>query len=75
MATMLAEVYDAFLEAGATQVKARAAAEAVAGYENRFSTLEQRMTKLEGKVDLLTWMIGAVFAMNVAILVRLLTLG
>jgi hypothetical protein len=33
MTTMIAEVYDALLEAGASEEKARKAAEAVAGFE------------------------------------------
>jgi hypothetical protein len=35
MTTMIAEVYDALIEAGASQDKARKAAEAIAGYESR----------------------------------------
>jgi hypothetical protein len=33
MSTMISEVYDAFKEAGASEEKARKAAEAIAGYE------------------------------------------
>ena len=45
----------------------------MAGYENRFSTIDQRMTKLEGKVDLLTWMVGFNTAASLAVLFRLFT--
>lgn len=38
---MIAEVYDALLETGASQEKSRQAAEAVAVFDNRFSRLEQ----------------------------------
>jgi hypothetical protein len=72
MATMFSEVYDAFVGAGASQDKARKAAEAVASYESRFSGAEQKSTKLEGRVDLLTWMVGANIALSIAVLVRLL---
>jgi hypothetical protein len=52
---MIAEVYDAFKEAGVGEEKSRAAAEAVASYENRFTSLEQkleaRFTSLEQKFE------------------------
>lgn len=68
MATMISEVYDAFLEAGATPDKARKAAEALAGYEGRFS-------KLESEVSLLKWIGGFNSAVLVAVAVRLFTLN
>ena len=40
MSIMIAEVYEALLESGASEAKAKAAAEALAGYEGRFSRLE-----------------------------------
>ena len=40
MSTMISEVYEAFLESGASEEKAKAAAEALASYENGFSRLE-----------------------------------
>lgn len=62
MTTMLSEVYDALLEAGATQEKARKAAEAVAGYENRFAKIEAKLdtefTAVRGELNLLKWMVG-----------------
>lgn len=47
---MLAEVYDALLAAGAPEEKARKAAEAVAGNENRFNGLENRMGRFEERM-------------------------
>jgi len=61
MSTMISEVYDAFREAGASEEKARKAAEAIAAYENRFAAIERRR-------DVLTWMVGFNLAMTVAIL-------
>ncbi len=61
MSTMISEVYDAFREAGASEEKARKAAEAIAAYENRFAAIERRL-------DVLTWMVGFNLAMTVAIL-------
>ena len=55
MATMISEVYDALMEAGASQEKPRKAAEALANYESRFS-------KIDADLLLLKWMTGFVFA-------------
>ncbi len=43
MTTMIAEVYDALVAAGSPEDKARKAAEAIAGYEDRFGAIEQRL--------------------------------
>lgn len=64
MSTMISEVYDAFLSAGAPEDKARKAAEALADYDNRF-------TKIDTELVILKWMVGFAIALNVAILVRL----
>jgi len=61
MATMLSEVYDALKEAGASEEKARKAAEAIAAYENRFA-------KVESDLNLLKWMVGFNIAMTTAVL-------
>ena len=66
MATMISEVYDAFIAAGAPEDKARKAAEALADYENRF-------TKIDAELVVIKWMVGFSIALNVAILVRLFT--
>jgi hypothetical protein len=58
MALMLSSLYDALIEAGASEEKARKAAEEAAQYEARFGALEQRMTGLEGRINTLTWMVG-----------------
>ena len=46
MALMISEVYYALIEAGASEEKARKAAEAVAGYENRLISLEHKVDRL-----------------------------
>ena len=63
--TMIAEVYDALLEAGASQDKARKAAEAIAGYKSRFSEIEKRLERMEGKVTLLSWMVGVAITVGI----------
>ena len=84
MPVMPSELYDALREAGATEDKARAAAEAVAEYREGIARLEARLdravTELRGEITQLRtelraeirhtrWMIGA----NTALI--LLTLG
>lgn len=46
MSTMIFEVYDALKEAGASEDKAKKAAEAVAAYDTRFSTIEKELAVL-----------------------------
>lgn len=58
MTTMIAKVYDALLEAGASPDKACKAAEAIAGYESRFTEIEKRLDRMDGKITLLSWMVG-----------------
>ncbi len=57
---MITEVYEAFKEAGASEAKAQKAAEAVAGYENRFANIESDLT-------LLKWMVGFNLAVSLGI--------
>jgi hypothetical protein len=62
MATMISEVYDALLSAGAPDDKARKAAEAIAAYESRFAQIDVKLTRIEGELVLVKWMVGAVIA-------------
>jgi hypothetical protein len=64
MTTMIAEVYDALIEAGASQEKARKAAEAIAGYETRFAEIERRLERIDGKIALLSWMVGVAITLG-----------
>lgn len=61
MTTALMEVYDALREAGASEERSRAAAEAVANYEHL-------LAKLGTDVTLLKWMAGFNVALAVAML-------
>jgi hypothetical protein len=65
MTAMIREVYEALKEAGASEEKAAKAAEAIAGYENRFN-------KVETDLMLLKWMVGFNLAVSVAVLFKLL---
>lgn len=79
MTTMLSEVYDALIEAGASQEKARKAAEAVASYENRFGKIEGKLdaefAAVRGELTLLKWMMGFVLGGIVVLLLRLFIPG
>ena len=55
MATMIMEVYEAFMDAGASEEKARAAARAIADDESRFA-------KIESDLIVFKWMVGLVMA-------------
>lgn len=72
MATMIAEVYDAFKAAGVDDEKARKAAEAVASYENKFQDLKSDIREVATKVSVLTWVVGLNVALNLGILGKLL---
>jgi len=61
---IIEEIYDALIEAGTSEDKARAAARAMTNYESRFS-------KIESDVNLLKWMIGFNLAFTVAILFKI----
>lgn len=63
MSTMISEVYDAFIAAGAPEDKARRAAEAVAAYENRFS-------RIGADLLVLKWMTGTILAGVVGLVVK-----
>lgn len=55
MSTMISEVYDALLAAGAPEEKARRAAEALANYDLRFSRIDAGLLVLK-------WMTGFILA-------------
>ena len=67
---MIEELYDALREAGASEEKVRAAARAMAGYEDRFAGLERKLTAVDGRVSLLQWMVGFNLALTVAVVFR-----
>jgi len=77
MATMVSEVYDALVEAGASQEKARKAAEAVANYDGRIGDIrgdvgevKQELASVKADLSLLKWMIGFVLAGVAALVLR-----
>jgi hypothetical protein len=85
MATMISEVYDAFIASGAPEDKARDAAVAMAANEGRFNKIEGDLgmvrgdinmirgdiNTMRGDINLLKWMNGITWALCVGILFKL----
>jgi hypothetical protein len=83
MATMISEVYDAFIASGAPEDKAREAAVAMTAYDGRFNKVEGDLGMIRGDVhmirgdinmirgDLLKWMNGITWALCFGILFKL----
>lgn len=61
MSTVVYELYDALKAAGAPEDKAKAAAETMGNYDNRFSRIEAELATLK-------WMAGANIAMTVFVI-------
>ena len=61
---MIAEIYDALIEAGASEDKARKAAMAIADYESRFNAMDTEL-------KLHRWMLTLLIALNLTILLKL----
>jgi hypothetical protein len=53
MATMIAEVYDALKEAGASEEKAKAAAVALAEYRDRFDRVDLDLASVKGDLSVI----------------------
>ena len=67
MALMMSKLYEALLEAGASEGKAREAAEEAAAYEARFQ-------RVENDLSVLKWMVGTNIILTLGILWRVMTL-
>jgi hypothetical protein len=53
MATMISEVYDAFIASGAPEDKARKAAEAMAAYDGRFNKIDGDLGVIRGDINMI----------------------
>jgi hypothetical protein len=78
MATMISEVYDAFIASGTPEDKARKAAEAMAAYDGRFNKIDGDLgvirgdiNMIRGDINLLKWMNGITWALCFGILFKL----
>ena len=70
MTMMVTEVCDALLAAGAPEDKAARAAQALAGYDNRFNKWDADFAKVTADLARLKWMIGLVMAGIVALVTK-----
>jgi len=52
MTTMVTEVYDALRDAGASEEKARRAAEVLANYDDRFNRVEARIDRVQTSLEM-----------------------
>lgn len=68
MPLMLSKTYEALLDAGASEEKAREAAEEIAGYENRLARIETELTLIRDTMATKTWVLSAMLAQTFAIL-------
>ena len=71
MSTMSKQVYDAFRAAGVPDDSAAEAIEATRE-EGRLRKIDEGLIKLDGRVTLLTWMVGFNMALTAAVLGKLL---
>jgi len=79
MSTMIAEIYDAFKDAGVNDEKAKAAAKAVAEYDNRFNRVDNELAVIKAEivaakseVTVIKWLMGISIALTISILSLLL---
>jgi hypothetical protein len=78
MTIMIAEVYDAFIEAKVSEASSRKAAEAVAAYDERLSRIDVRLGSIDGRLlgmearlTMLTWAVGLNAAATLGMLAKL----
>ena len=57
---MIAEVYDALREAGASEEKAKAAAAAIANYESRFDRIDIDLATVKAELAMVKWIVSGV---------------
>ena len=70
MSTMITEVYEAFISAGAPEDKAKAAARAVAEYDSRFNRIDSDLALVKAEMVVLKWMLGFVLAGVVSLVMK-----
>jgi len=73
MSTMIAELYDALKDAGASEEKARAAAKTMADYDSRFNKIDQDLALLKAEMTILKWMLSFLVAGMVSLLLKVFT--
>jgi len=62
MALQLGALREALIDAGASEEKAKAAAEELAGYDSRLASIDARLHGIDSRLSMLTWVSGILFA-------------
>lgn len=73
MALMLAKTYAAFKAANVPEAEAQAAAEELAGYENRLASIDNKLAGIEGRLTVMLWAVGINAAATFGMLWQLVT--
>ena len=74
MPVMMEKLYDALRAANVPDAQARAAAVEAAEHEVRLGAIEAKLTALESRVSMLTWVMGINLTLTAVILAKLFTL-
>ena len=64
----MSKTYDALLAAGASEDKAREAAEEIAGYEHRLVKIESELVAIRETMATRTWVLSVMLLQTIAIL-------
>jgi hypothetical protein len=72
MTVINSELYRALVEAGASDDAATKAASSVAGYDKQLAAMDTKLERMDGRINTLTYMIGANIAVCLIILGKLL---
>jgi len=60
MSMMVAELYDALKDAGASEEAAKKAATAIADYNSRFDSIDRGLVALQTELAMLKWLVGGI---------------
>ncbi len=71
MSTMISEIYDALRDAGASEEKARKAAEAMAGVDNKHQDVKHEFATLRGEFNTIKWMLATNLTLTLLVLGKL----
>jgi hypothetical protein len=72
VATMISEVYDALKDAGASEEKARKAAEVLASYDDKFKRIDLEFAEIRSTLRLHSWMLAYIITVLTGIALKLL---
>jgi hypothetical protein len=70
MALRMGSLDDALRESGASEERAKAAAEEVTDFHQRMNTIERQLTSIKGELSGIRRVLGVHFAATTAILIR-----